>query len=1023
VNARIPLIVALATFIGMSLCAQTPDGVPKLAIINKHHDPAAADLVFSKLAASGAFILVERDQLAQILREQALSSFSRENNVRTGQLAGADALLFVEPDRSLLHLRLVETQHGERVFDIAFDPRQPDFPAMIETVKARLATVARKLRTPRGDRLYLALGPIVAFRKTNAFAGALAALSAQIGIRLGQNDRVIVLERDALADVVAEKDLTGTDAGELSGADALVRGRLVEASALQFNLEFRVQLAHAARNVTFSVKVDRTKIEDGAATIAAKVGEALALKSPAPDGSLDSEARQHYLSGLALLHAQSFEPALRELETACLLDRRSEKHARTFLEGVAWCILERVGGSVLRGRTVPAAEYAFLVDRLLAAMLVARNHVPPVSGALAEGRRVCSFLAVKNERLDDDERALVAACRLELREFFERYCADANTAKSTRRLGDYAPLFFEEPRAALEYLKRILAAGGYPWSSLREHVFPRIEYWDKELALKLWNELLDEVERDPSPEKQFSAIASRCFYDEVFPSAYSQGVRGKGRASAQRLFAWLAAREENLQWVLTHENWYIFLRIWNAMYSLPIEEQNRYFETVMLKVFEVAHGSEYLAFSYLRSRCGRDAQDHAQVRKLLDKTLACLAGTNPKLHRQQLEEIAADEWLSKLMGNTAISGTPMPDIPGGVLLYNSHQTKLPKQSFDHFHGLQDGPVLWLANTNSKALVVTRVEMARRTSETHEFPVEASRQSAFEQLVLARSPRFLVVADQYRVLAIPVSEKPPCFNASDYQIIGPKFGADDTGGSFERMIRAGGESDYCRVTAVIPCGDALYIGLDQSGDHYGAIYRWQPDARDCELICASHSLKSGPLNDCLPYSLAGGCAAGDGKAVYFFLTHVPGQPATFAEGQRQGAWKFTPASGQWEQLSNGRQRPMSVSDTIFDIPAESGNDRFNVQTMEIRHAAGGVSGAEEGHGWEAKSEKVSGVHYERLYRVDGKKRTRLFSLSGREFEIGALIPTDQGLVILIPCLLPDGNKPTARGVVYLLPQER
>ena len=586
----------------MGLCAQTPERVPKLAIINKHKDPAVADLVFSKLAANGDLTLVERDQLAAILREQVLSSFSRENNVRTGQLAGADALLFVEPDRSLLHLRLVETQHGERVFDIALDPKQPDLPAVIETMKARLATVAKKLRTPLRDRLYVALGPISTFKRTNAFTEPLAVLSTLIGIRLGQNDRVIVVERDDLANVVAEKDLTGADVSNLSGADGLVRGRLVEANALQLTLEFRVQLAHGAQSVTFGVKVDRTKIEEGAETIAAKVGEALALKLPAPGGALANEARQHYLSGLALLHAQLFEPALHEVETACLLDRRNEKYARTFLEGVARCILERAGGSVHSGEALPSAEYAFYVDRLRAAMLVARNHAPSVSGPLADGRRVCSFLAVKNERLDDDERALVAACRLELREFFERYCADAKAAKSTRLLGDYAPIFFEEPSAAFEYFKRILAVGGYPWSGLREHVFPRIDYWDQEIARKLWNGLLDDVERDPSPEKQFSAIASRCFYDQVFPSAYSQGVKGKGRASAQRLFTWLAARDENLQWVLKHEDWYIFLRIWNALDSLPIEEQDRYFESVMLKVFEVAKGSEYLAFSYLRSR-------------------------------------------------------------------------------------------------------------------------------------------------------------------------------------------------------------------------------------------------------------------------------------------------------------------------------------------------------------------------------------------------------------------------------------
>lgn len=109
--------------------------------------------------------------------------------------------------------------------------------------------------------------------------------------------------------------------------------------------------------MTFTVEVDRTKLDDGAATIAAKVGEALKLKSPAPDGSLAAETQEHFLSGLVLLHAQSFEPALRSLETACLLDRPNKKYARTFFEGVA-----NLGGMNQGG---PFANFAVSSDFIL----------------------------------------------------------------------------------------------------------------------------------------------------------------------------------------------------------------------------------------------------------------------------------------------------------------------------------------------------------------------------------------------------------------------------------------------------------------------------------------------------------------------------------------------------------------------------------------------------------------------------------------------------------------------------------
>lgn len=1034
--ALVLAIAVLGVLCGTCGSAESPPA-PTLAIINKHRDPAVADLLFSKLAAGGEFALVERDQLARVLGEQELSSSARESSVRTGKLIGADALLFVEADRSLLHLRLVETQRGERVSEAVFALEHPDFPAIVEATKARLAALARKLRTPPPERLYVALGPITTFDAKRGSAETLATLSTLLGVRLVQNERVIVVERERLAEVVAEKDLGAAPVGELSRADALVRGRLLAADAAQLRLEFQVQFARGSPGATFDATIDRTNLGEGAAAVAVKIAGLLGLKDGAPDTSLAAEARGHYVSGLALLHAQLFEPALRSLETACLLDPKEEKRARTFAGGAGRCIGERIGRSVQGGSSIPAAEYLFYIDRLRTAMELARRHGIATATPLAENGNAFRFLAVQNDSLTAEDREHVAACRRELRGFFEWFCGGSESENHKRLLGDYAPLFFEEPRAALEYLRRILAAGGYPWSRLREHFFPRIDYWDKAVAGNLWSEFLEEIARDPSSEKQWAAVAERCFFSEAFPSAYSQGVRGKGQEAAQRLFAWLAARPENLDWVLSHEKWYIFLRLWHAMHSLPLEEQDRYFQSVMLKVLAKARGSEHDAFHYLSSRyhhsiTNRHApQDAPQIRKLLDAALATLAVSNPKLHREQREKLRADKSLSKLLGDAPNSEILMPEVPGGIRLFDS--AKPGVGWFDAFNGLADGEVLWLAHTKPQALIVTRVEMRGRTSATIEFPVEASGQSAFEQLVLARSARFLFIADKYRVLAIPVAAKEPFLSASSYEIIGPKFGADETAGSHAREVTAGRDSRFRRITAVIPGEDAVYNALDQRthdfSNRYGAIYRWRPGANECEFLCASDSLKPGPLNDCLPYSVAGGCASPDGKAMYFSLGDVPRQPSAWADGQRRGAWRFMPASNEWERIRERRfeaspLRPRFVSKTVFAIPVSGGgNDRLNVETGEFQHAPGAVSGTDARRGWEAKLEVESEVRFRRLYRVDAQGRTRLLSLTGREFDIGALIPTEQGLAVLLMGLQPGGNVPTTRGLVYLLPEEK
>ena len=88
-----------------------------------------------------------------------------------------------------------------------------------------------------------------------------------------------------------------------------------------------------------------------------------------------------------------------------------------------------------------------------------------------------------------------------------------------------------------------------------------------------------------------------------------------------------------------------------------------------------------------------------------------------------------------------------------------------------------------------------------------------------------------------------------------------------------------------------------------------------------------------------------------------------------------------------------------------------------------HSAGDISGADARRGWEAKLEVEAGVRYQRLYRVEGDQRTQILSLKAREYNIGPLIPTGQGLAVLLPVLQPGGNVPTTRGLVYLLPQEK
>ncbi|HEV7405292.1 MAG TPA: CsgG/HfaB family protein [Chthoniobacteraceae bacterium] len=1028
-----------ATLLLLCACAGFAAEKPVLAIINGSTDAAAADVLLTKLSAGGEFVFVERTRLDEVVREQKLSSTSRESNVRTGQILGADALLFVESEATLLHLRLVETGRGERLFDEVFPLKPLDLAAVATAVRGRLTLLAGGLRTAPRDRLYVALGPVATFHPTPAFGETLATLSTLVGVRLAQQERILVVEREKLAAVTAEQSLTGKSAADLVPADVILRGRLVDGDANTLKLEFQVQRSSGAAPAVFALTVDRSRLAEAAAGISASLVKALGVATgPARPEVLAAEAQRHFRNGATLLQAQLFEPALRFLETACLLEPANETYARAYLGAVATCMLERAGGSYATGGVLSAAEYMYFTDRLRSAMSVASAHPPALGMALARGRRVVAILAVKNDNLDADSRAQVAACRGELRAFFERLATVDK--EGWRLLGNYCPLFFSEPRAAFAYLRGVVDAGHFSWPQLREHIFPRVSYWDQALAAELWNGFLDEVQRKPDPEAQFSAILARCFLQSAFPSEYASSPRGLGRPAAEQLFAWLAASDEHLDWVLAHEKWDINLRIWNALYSLSIEDQDRYFTAPMMKFLQRAKGSEHEAFTYLTTRYienvthAKAPQDEADIRRRLEEALAALAAVNPAKHADLRASLAGNKWLSTLLPPAAKAERLMPEIPGGVLLYDSADHEEDVRYFDSFAGLVEGDVLWLAHTQNRAIAVTRVQLSRRTSETCLIPVEGASVGGFEQISLARSPTHVIVADRYRVFALAVADQAPYLDAKRCEIAGPQFGADATGGELQRELgaRVMKGAQFRQITAAVPAGAFVYIALDERNNTnsclYGALYRWRLGSGDLEPVCASDSLKPGPLNDCLPYSIVGGCAAPAGGAAWFVLEETPNQPAKFAEGQRRGVWKLTPSSGKWERLSeerlgSSRERPRLRTGMLLDIPCYgTAHFQLDLATGQVRPAAGAAGGADPARGWSAGLEVESGVRYERLYRIDGKTKTRVLSLSSREFYMTSLLPTENGLIVLLAGLQPAASSPPPAASLTCCPRK-
>lgn len=1062
--------VFLAAFLFLVVSTQAAEKPPTLAIINGMSSPAAADLLLSKLSAGGEFAFVERAKLAEVVKEQRITSMSRASNVRTGQLLGADALLFVEADRELLHVRLVETSRGERLFDEVFAIAQ-DLTQVADAVRSRLVALSTGLRTPAANRLYVALGPVASFRSTAAFRESLATLGTLIGVRLAHQERVLVVERENLAAVTGEQALTGKTAADLLPADAIVRARLADGDADKLTLEFQIQRPNGAAPAVFSTTVVRHQLSAAADTISTWIGRELGVRAQATAaGSTKAEAAGQHRNGSALLQARSFEAGLRYLETACLLDPANDEYAKTYLGGVATC-LQR-GGLLDRGpaaeRTAAreAADYLFYIDRLRSAMAVASGRPAGQSAPLFNGEHVFQFLGRDlggTLRLDEDGQAQVAACREEFRAFLERFAEAGGRAVvfsgefgGWDLLGRYCPYCFADPREALAYIRKLAVAGHFSWSLLETwHPFTSARHWDQAQALPLWSAFLDEVQRKPALEAQFAALMGRCWMRDSFgvylsPNYPEKPAQRAERAQpAEQLMAWLAESTDRVDLAADPKRWGGWEYLWRALDPLPLKDQDRYFERPMMRFLERAQrlDSYYHAFTYLSRRCARNVEkgaapgDGPQIRTNVDRALAVLATSFPNLHRDALGRLRTDPSLSKLLTPDKLAG---PGIPGGVLLFDSSGEERPVDALagrslsnptwnawlrGSFTGITEGDILWLARLRETAVVVTRVVISKRTSETYVIPAAATGVTARLKISMALSPTHLVLADRYRVFAIPRANRAPFLDVARCQVAGPKFGKDDTGGSTQAIGAGSVNGVHLRhITAAFPAGDSVYLGLEErtmSGDCvYGALYRWRLGSAESQLLCANDSLQPGPLNDCLPYRLLGGCATPAGDAC-FMLDTILNQPA---EGRRRGLWKYRPGAAKWEQLSDlvltiHEDPPRMRKAGFFDIASGNTHWQLDLARGTVQPAKGAVGGADPERGWYQFPLSDRGVTSAAVVRMDGARQLRRFEVPSRDGELCALLPTEQGLIVLVDGRELTDGKPTQRRMAYLLPEEK
>lgn len=298
-------------------------------------------------------------------------------------------------------------------------------------------------------------------------------------------------------------------------------------------------------------------------------------------------------------------------------------------------------------------------------------------------------------------------------------------------------------------------------------------------------------------------------------------------------------------------------------------------------------------------------------------------------------------------------------------------------------------------------------------------MEKSRANSFR---LARWGRYLLVARDLDILAIPLDEKERP-NPEIIHILGPEIGDSVLGYPHQKRHR--------KISALIPGHSEVFICLDDwygdgiARNTYGGIYGWNPETAKVRKLCSSDSFSPGPLNDCLPYHVFAGCSPSGGETTYFCIAGAPTQPHAYEQGQRHGIWAYTSSDESWSQcvatdFGYARSTLISpldqISANMLTFGTTEGSYVFDLAAKQITKLQGLLTHPEAPHGWQHKNSIRDGLYLEEVFPAEDAFRSELPALSfnPNDFKITAVLPTENGFLVLL-CY-----RGSSRGVLCFIP---
>lgn len=917
--------------------------LPTLGIIatDKEAEPFA-DLLTAKLSDSGLVQLVEREQMAVIMQELQLASIQKSDSIAIGRMARASALMFIDIADDAVRIRISETQRGELLFQQVF--LNSDLPAVCDIVVRHFPALAAKLVSV-DQRVYIAVRPVQMPGASQEDTELLKKFRFLLEARLFSTDNIILVERENLVDITDERISVEDkiDDANLAAADYVVRTVAKKTSTEDYHVILKATAVKEQGSQLFSDHFIWGKMDD---TVTRLAGEILEFTGQVPGdstpASLVAEADLQFEIAQRLLNHGDFLGGIRGLEIAFHLHPNPEQIAPQLVKHICRYIRQVSSGqAALSGNHYtetyaqePVAAYMDWVHWLRVAMVIAEQYAPAAHELKPDGELYpFRFLYSKPKGLSPDQEAALHDCRTEMRAFFEG-CQNEAAVLTKNPAVKLFPLFFEDPENAERYMRTEWREDpAFSSLSWKWHPFTKITYWDAEKAREIWFEFLNELIRDGTQAQQYDGLLSE-YEDSADQQRFYTRYIVKAAECARNLFGWLNSNSNNLAWLLRNATETSFRDIEFALLELPPIEQNHIFNSVIIPLLMAHPTQRGELYSYLYYRYDQEKKNDSisqELPRLAQAALGALAEQNSAFAQNERQHLESASWYREMMAGYPL-GTLPEDLPELEMEHEIllHLVRSTVGNYFECSGiLCDDHSVWICWKALTGIEIARMNWAfpRQSPVIFHVLLPPSRsQMSSQSLCVIRWRSYLVVSGLDNVIAIPLDDD-QVLHPANAVVLGPQIG-DSTIGIRER-----------NVSALVPGPDAIYICLDDwrsaglGVNAYGGIYRWVPGESGCEKVCASDSLASGPLNDCLPYQVVAGSATADGRGVVLFVAGSADPPSSGAISPQSGAWRYDIEQHALSQLVStnlGYLKEAGMS------PARTSKDEYVFETSKAAY---------------------------------------------------------------------------------------